>query len=47
MQTFDIVLKNTSSYSVNRFDRDIFLVRFNYKNQSGDDTTEVWSDNWS
>ena len=30
MQTFDIVLKKVHCSSVNRFDGDIFLARFNY-----------------
>ena len=30
MQTFDIVLKKIHRPSVNRFDGDIFLVRFDY-----------------
>ena len=41
MQTFDIMLKKIHRSSINRFDGDIFLVRFNYENQSGDDKTEV------
>ena len=32
MQTFDIMLK-IHRPSVNRFDKDIFLVRFNHSNQ--------------
>ena len=46
MQTFDIKLKKIHPASVNRFDGDISLVRFDCWNQS-DDTTEVWSDNQS
>ena len=30
MQTFDIMLKKMHRRSVNRFDGDIFLVRFDY-----------------
>ena len=45
MQTFDSMLKKIHRYSVNRFDGDIFLVWFDYQNQSDDDTMEVWSDN--
>ena len=41
MQTFDIVLKTIHRPSVNRFDGAIFLVRFDYQDQSDDDTTEV------
>ena len=42
MQTIDIVLKKEIHRpSVNRFEGDIFLVRFDYQNESGDDTTEV------
>ena len=42
MQTFDIVLKKVYRPGVNRIDGDIFLVRFDHQNQSGDDTlTEV------
>ena len=36
-----IVLRKIHRPSVNRFDGGIFLVWFNYQNQSGDDTTEV------
>ena len=41
MQTFDIALKKIHRPSVNRFDGAIFLVRFDFWNQSDDDTTEV------
>ena len=47
MQTFDIMLRKIRCPSVNRFYGDTFLVRYNYWSQSGDDTTELWSDNWS
>ena len=40
MQTFDIVLKKIHRPS-DKFDEDIFLVGFDYYNQSGDDTTDV------
>ena len=46
METFGIVLKMHHP-SVNRFDGDIFLVLFDYQNESGDDRTEVWSNNRS
>ena len=41
MQTFDIMLKKIHDPSVNQFDGDIFLLRFDYQSQSDDDTTEV------
>ena len=41
MQTFDIVLKNIHNPSVNQFLGHIFLVWFDYQNQSDDNTTEV------
>ena len=53
MKTFDIVLKKYIVQSVKmmisvnklqinfKFNGDIFLVRFDYQNQSDDDTTEV------
>ena len=41
MQTFDIGLKKIHRPSVDQFDGDIFLVWFDYWNQSDGDTTEV------
>ena len=41
MQTFDIVLKKIHRPSVTRFEEDIFLLRFDFTNESDDDTTEV------